>query len=125
MPLRHMPPRVTPPCPARRHNTISHGFPDYLLPRRQVLSLEHDPLSPVEHVSQEDVPTVVEFGQVLLEANWQHGVRLDERPERVGVLELVPEGRLRVLVAATSQQEVDLVWREADRVEDADVRLDL
>ncbi len=31
MPFRHMPPRVTSPCPARRpHNTISHGFPDYL-----------------------------------------------------------------------------------------------
>ena len=31
MPFRHMPPRVTPPCPARRrHNTISHRFPDYL-----------------------------------------------------------------------------------------------
>ena len=35
MPFRHMPPRVTSPCPARRpHNTISHGFPDYLPPQR-------------------------------------------------------------------------------------------
>src|SRR5260370_33762961 len=37
MPLRHMPPRVIPPRPARRHNTISHGFPDYLPLREAVV----------------------------------------------------------------------------------------
>src|SRR5260370_1517031 len=37
MPLRHMPPRVIPPWPARRHNTISHGFPDYLPLREAVV----------------------------------------------------------------------------------------
>ena len=44
---------------------------------------------------------------MLLEANGQLGIRLDQRPERVGVLELVPEGRLCGPVATTGQQEVD------------------
>src|SRR5258708_17581140 len=41
MPLRHMPPRATPPCPARRHNTISHGFPDYLRVDERLVDLIH------------------------------------------------------------------------------------
>ena len=41
------------------------------------------------------------------------------------MLELVPEGRFRMAVAAARQEEGDLVWGEADRIERANVRLDL
>ena len=54
-------------------------------------------------------PPSSKLGDVLLEANGQLRVGLDQRPEGVGVLELVPEGCLGVLVAAAGQQEVDLV----------------
>ena len=53
MPFRHMPPRVTPPCPARRrHNTISHRFPDYLL----IVPLTGDQVG-VRHLDETEAQT--------------------------------------------------------------------
>src|SRR5258708_12921574 len=54
MPLRHMPPRATPPCPARRHNTISHGFPDYLRVDERLVDLIHP--GPVTQLTTRSLP---------------------------------------------------------------------
>ena len=91
----------------------------------EIICLIDDSSCPIDHVREENVPLVVQLGDVPFEADGQFGVGLDQRPERVSVLELVPEARLCGLVATAGQQGVDLVRAEADRVEDADVGLDL
>jgi len=66
-------------------------------------------LGPVECVGAEKVATVVECREVLSESGGECGVGPDERAERVGFCELVPERLFCLPVAVLGDQVAQLV----------------